>query len=171
MPVVAMSPRSEPSHPISSNQEAASCSSDSARGLKRRRLLATEALLETSEDLVGRNGRDSAGIDVSDSTLDFRFPVLPEISKLQTCRKLVTGIPPGFQAKQLRDVAGRDTCMPRPLRFIPEHSLVEITTRTIQGRLLLKPSPELNELILGIIGRRQDRKYHETPARRDEGST
>lgn len=46
--------------------------------------------------------------------------------------------------------------MPRPLRFIPEHSLVEITTRTIQGRLLLKPSPELTDLILGIIGKAQD---------------
>jgi hypothetical protein len=40
--------------------------------------------------------------------------------------------------------------MPRPLRFIPEHSIVEITTRTLQGRLLLKPSPELTEIILGI---------------------
>jgi hypothetical protein len=45
--------------------------------------------------------------------------------------------------------------MPRPLRFIPEHTLVEITTRTIQGRLLLKPSPELNDLILGVIGKAQ----------------
>ena len=45
--------------------------------------------------------------------------------------------------------------MPRPLRFIPENSLVEITTRTIQGRLLLKPSPELNDLILGVIGKAQ----------------
>jgi REP element-mobilizing transposase RayT len=46
--------------------------------------------------------------------------------------------------------------MPRPLRFIPQHSLVEITTRTLQGRLLLKPSPELNDLILGVIGKAQD---------------
>ena len=45
--------------------------------------------------------------------------------------------------------------MPRPLRFIPEHSLVEITTRTLQGRLLLKPSPELKDLILGVIGKAQ----------------
>jgi hypothetical protein len=45
--------------------------------------------------------------------------------------------------------------MPRPLRFIPEHSLVEITTRTIQGRLLLRPSPELTDIILGIIGKAQ----------------
>jgi hypothetical protein len=47
--------------------------------------------------------------------------------------------------------------MPRPLRFVPENGLVEITTRTLQGRLLLRPSPELNDLILGIIGRAQDR--------------
>ncbi len=45
--------------------------------------------------------------------------------------------------------------MPRPLRFIPEHSLVEITTRTLQGRLLLKPSPELTDLVLGVIGKAQ----------------
>jgi hypothetical protein len=43
----------------------------------------------------------------------------------------------------------------RPLRFIPEHSLVEITTRTLHGRLLLKPSPELTNLILGVIGKAQ----------------
>ena len=41
--------------------------------------------------------------------------------------------------------------MSRPLRFIPEHALVEVTTRTLQGRLLLKPSPELTDIILGII--------------------
>ena len=46
--------------------------------------------------------------------------------------------------------------MPRPLRFIPENSLVEITTRTLQGRLLLKPSPDLTDLILGIVGKAQD---------------
>jgi hypothetical protein len=45
--------------------------------------------------------------------------------------------------------------MARPLRFIPDHSLVEITTRTLQGRLLLRPSPELNDIILGIIGKAQ----------------
>jgi hypothetical protein len=45
--------------------------------------------------------------------------------------------------------------MPRPLRFVPELSLVEITTRTLQGRLLLKPSPELTDVILGVIGKAQ----------------
>jgi hypothetical protein len=45
--------------------------------------------------------------------------------------------------------------MPRPLRFVPEYSLVEITTRTLQGRLLLKPSPELTDIVLGIIGKAQ----------------
>ena len=45
--------------------------------------------------------------------------------------------------------------MPRPLRFVPENSLVEITTRTFQGRLLLRPSPELTDIILGIIGKAQ----------------
>ena len=45
--------------------------------------------------------------------------------------------------------------MARPLRFIPERSIVEVTTRTIHGRLLLRPSPQLNDLILGIIGKAQ----------------
>jgi hypothetical protein len=46
--------------------------------------------------------------------------------------------------------------MPRPLRFVPANSLVEITTRTLQGRLLLRPSPELTDIILGVIGKAQD---------------
>ena len=41
--------------------------------------------------------------------------------------------------------------MARPLRFVPANALVEVTTRTFQGRLLLKPSPELTEIILGVI--------------------
>ncbi len=45
--------------------------------------------------------------------------------------------------------------MARPLRFIPPGSLVEVTTRTIHGRLLLRPSPELADLILGVIGKGQ----------------
>src|SRR5512140_569718 len=45
--------------------------------------------------------------------------------------------------------------MARPLRFIPPGSLVEVTTRTLQGRLLLKPSPELTDLILGVVGKAQ----------------
>jgi hypothetical protein len=45
--------------------------------------------------------------------------------------------------------------MSRPLRFVPENSLAEITTRTIQSRLLLRPSPELTDVILGIIGKAQ----------------
>ncbi len=46
--------------------------------------------------------------------------------------------------------------MARLLRFIPVGCLVEVTTRTIQGRLLLKPSPELNDIVLGVIGKSQD---------------
>ena len=45
------------------------------------------------------------------------------------------------------------TAMARPLRYIPERSVVEVTTRTIQSRFLLRPSAELNDLILGVIGR------------------
>jgi REP element-mobilizing transposase RayT len=49
--------------------------------------------------------------------------------------------------------------MSRHLRFIPEGgALVEVTCRTIQGRLLLCPSPQLNDIILGVLGRAQ-REY------------
>lgn len=43
--------------------------------------------------------------------------------------------------------------MPRPLHFISPEDMVEVTSRTLQSRLLLKPSHELNTLILGVIGR------------------
>jgi hypothetical protein len=44
--------------------------------------------------------------------------------------------------------------MGRPLRYLPHpNTTFEVTCRTIQGRLLLKPSPELNDLILGVFGR------------------
>lgn len=41
----------------------------------------------------------------------------------------------------------------RRLRFIPPGSLVEVTCRTVQGRLLLRPSPLLRELTLGVLAR------------------
>jgi REP element-mobilizing transposase RayT len=43
----------------------------------------------------------------------------------------------------------------RNLRHFPSGSLVEVTTRTVQGRLLLAPSPALNQIILGVLGRAQ----------------
>ncbi len=43
--------------------------------------------------------------------------------------------------------------MPRRLRFIPPESLVEVTCRTVQGRLLLRPSPVLRDLTLGVLSR------------------
>ncbi len=49
--------------------------------------------------------------------------------------------------------------MGRRLRFIPTGgSLVEVTSRTLQGRHLLRPSRKLNRMILGVLGRAQ-RKY------------
>jgi len=46
--------------------------------------------------------------------------------------------------------------MGRRLRFIPEGgALVEITTRAVGARYLLKPSEELNESIVGVIARAQ----------------
>jgi hypothetical protein len=47
--------------------------------------------------------------------------------------------------------------MSRPIRYVPEtRTLLEVTVRTIQGRLLLRPSAALNEIILGILGRAQE---------------
>lgn len=49
--------------------------------------------------------------------------------------------------------------MGRKLRNIPAHGgLVEVTSQVIQGRFLLRPSAEVNDLILGIVGRAQ-RQY------------
>ncbi len=44
--------------------------------------------------------------------------------------------------------------MARPLRFLPpDCPLVEVTCRTIHGRMLLRPSRELNQYILGVLAR------------------
>ncbi len=46
--------------------------------------------------------------------------------------------------------------MGRKLRYIPDGgALVEVTCRTLQGRPLLRPSPELNDIAAGILGRAQ----------------
>ncbi len=46
--------------------------------------------------------------------------------------------------------------MSRRLRYVPpEGGLFEITTRTVQGRYLLKPSKEFNSIVLGVLGRAQ----------------
>jgi len=46
--------------------------------------------------------------------------------------------------------------MPRRLRYVPPAgALVEVTCRTLQARLLLRPSPLLCEITLGILGRAQ----------------
>ena len=44
--------------------------------------------------------------------------------------------------------------MARTLRYLPEpFTVFEITARCIQERFLLRPSPEANQLILGVLGR------------------
>ncbi len=46
--------------------------------------------------------------------------------------------------------------MPRKLRFIPEpDQLVLITTRVLHGLYLLRPSAELNALLIGVLARAQ----------------
>jgi hypothetical protein len=47
--------------------------------------------------------------------------------------------------------------MSRPLRFVPaQKTLIEVSTRTVQSRFLLRPSTALNEIVLGILGRAQE---------------
>lgn len=43
--------------------------------------------------------------------------------------------------------------MGRPPRFIPPGATVEVAARTIGGRFLLRPGPEMNAAILGTLGR------------------
>ncbi len=43
----------------------------------------------------------------------------------------------------------------RRLRFHPPGHLVEVTSRTIHGRLLLRPGALFNEIVVGILGRAQ----------------
>jgi REP element-mobilizing transposase RayT len=43
--------------------------------------------------------------------------------------------------------------MSRRLRLIPENCLVEVTSRTIQGRLLLQPTHRVAELCRGVLAR------------------
>ncbi len=46
--------------------------------------------------------------------------------------------------------------MGRKLRYLPDGgALVEVTCRTLHGRLLLRPSLELNDIAAGILGRAQ----------------
>ncbi|HEY0553083.1 MAG TPA: transposase [Thermoanaerobaculia bacterium] len=46
--------------------------------------------------------------------------------------------------------------MSRRLRYVPEDgSLVEVTCRTLQSRFLLRPSRELDEIVVGVLGRAQ----------------
>ena len=50
--------------------------------------------------------------------------------------------------------------MSRRLRFIPDDgALVEVTTRTLHSRYLLRSSRELDEIIVGVLGRAQ--RLHE----------
>jgi putative transposase len=47
--------------------------------------------------------------------------------------------------------------MARPLRFVPPRSVVEVTARTTGSRFLLRPDAAVNDLILGIFGRAQEK--------------
>ena len=42
-------------------------------------------------------------------------------------------------------------------RYLPEGALVEVTVRTLHSLLLLRPSPTLNDIVLGVFARAQER--------------
>ena len=48
-------------------------------------------------------------------------------------------------------VMGRDPCYFRP------RTLIEVTCVTIQNRFLLRPSAQLNDLFVGVLGRAQEK--------------
>ena len=58
-------------------------------------------------------------------------------------------------AQLAASVAENASAMPRPLRFVPAGSLVEVTVRTVGSRFLLRPGPAINEMVLGVVGRAQ----------------
>jgi len=48
--------------------------------------------------------------------------------------------------------------MARPLLYVPPGGAVfELTSRTLHGRFLLRPGRNLNEILVGILGRAQRR--------------
>src|SRR6266849_4970697 len=52
--------------------------------------------------------------------------------------------------------------MARKLRFIPHtRTLISITCRAVQGRFLFRPGLQLNDVVLGVLGRAQ-RRYEST---------
>jgi hypothetical protein len=47
--------------------------------------------------------------------------------------------------------------MGNPPRYVPGPCRVEVTTRTVHGRFLLRPSRDLNDLVIGILARAAER--------------
>lgn len=45
--------------------------------------------------------------------------------------------------------------MRTPRAILPDHTLVEVSQRTVRGQHLLRPDRELNEIFLGVLGRAQ----------------
>ncbi len=76
---------------------------------------------------------------------------------LQEMRKLFSRLQ-GFPLSRVLN-GGKEAnsrLMGRIIRCLPrEGCLVEVTCRTLQGRFLLRPSPQVNEIILGILARAQ----------------
>jgi hypothetical protein len=47
--------------------------------------------------------------------------------------------------------------MPRKPRYLPNGATVEVTCRTLHSKFLLRPSPLVNNIIHGVLGRAQER--------------
>jgi REP element-mobilizing transposase RayT len=51
--------------------------------------------------------------------------------------------------------------MPRSPRYFPDSGTpstpIEVTTRTLQGRFLLRPCPEVTSIVIGVVARAQER--------------
>jgi len=66
--------------------------------------------------------------------------------------------PRSLRKREIERLVGVLVFMARRLRCIPQDgSLVEVTSRTLHGRLLLRPSREVNDMIAGALGRAQRR--------------
>jgi REP element-mobilizing transposase RayT len=80
---------------------------------------------------------------------------LSELS-IQRLAEEVT-LPPDDSGRPLRQFAAAECVLDsmRPIRFLPPDCLVEVSARTIHGRMLLRPDPVTCDAILGVLGRAQ----------------
>ncbi len=102
------------------------------------------------------------GADITGRSLPHRplaAPQLPQATSFIRGARFLPCAPPAHQIHDCK-VERRNSVysgVGRRLRFITDRPLVEITARTVHGRFLLKPSPGLREIFLGIVARAAER--------------